>query len=287
MLPPTTFDDGTPRVSPSQIMTLLTCPAKWHYEKVLGLPRTDNENFIIGDTTHGVIEDWCNAEVPHALIDGLAGRADQNAERYASVTGQSREEAFTSLVQAVAPLLEAFEAWLKETGKQIVGCEESIEVMYHVDGHEVGLLGYYDLLLADPKAPIGEYEVLDLKTASRAPNKRTESPDDGVERSEYEMDRKYAYQVLTYAGGLLDKGFRVTRASTLTLTKTKVAKACYAWEPVTQEALEYADRITRQGIRVVLNDLFTPNPFGAGFLCSAKMCDYWGECTGPLKENQA
>ena len=236
-------------LSPSQVNTYMTCPAKWYFRYLIGLSEPTTGALALGKAFHGTLarnfrqklstgrdmetqelrevfaEEWSLAIADAALRD------DEDADELAA-TGQILVAAY--LTEAAGPLQP-----------------QAIEQTVQGEIAGVKVRGIVDLLDTDGR-------VLDFKTASKRPN--------GI-------SAEHSLQLTTYA--MITPGTSgLCRLDTVTKTKTvQVVQQSYQ---VSAEDRRFAERLYPMAQESIQDGIYPPHRSSP--MCSRRYCGYWREC---------
>lgn len=270
------LDDGTPYVSPSQVTSLLSCPAKWKFSYLEGMKTPTDDNLFLGSAVHKAMEEAVKMMMANVEVQ------PEDLEHWASeYTEQEKEKPWVSLVEPPEILAEAAGVlanlmwdWFKDSGLKPVSVENEVVMrLTHSgpDGIQYANLGFYDLEAEDSR---GGIVVLDWKTAAKSPSTDAAGA--------YILDRKHAYALLTYADALRKQGKNVVAIATVTAVKTKVPKLCVARMDLDgkrgDEMIAWSRAVTDGAVSLIVNRTLSPNP--TSFMCSKQYCAAWDLCPG-------
>ena len=236
-------------LSPSQVNTFLSCPAKWYFRYALGLAEPPTGTLALGTAFHSV----------------LAANFRQKIETKQDLPAQGLEESFGEAFAMAAEDAEFREdeepAALIETGRALVRRYmddaapwiEPQAVELPVEGVIAGVRvqGVVDLLDIDGR-------IIDCKTATRRPVGIT--PDYSLQLTTYSM-------ITPGASGFC-------RLDTVTKTKTVqlVQQSCETGP----EKRRYAETLYPMVQEAMRDGIYPPRR--GSHLCSRRYCGYWREC---------
>lgn len=263
------FSDGTPRLSPSQVNTLLMCPARWRHAYLEGKPDPSGYQAIIGSIGHAAME------AAIATINDPAGpRELEEATRHAAMrhlanpatlagTSNGAQADVPRLAEAIACSARRAWDWLLFHDVHVAGVEERVVGMYD-HRTPVGSLGFVDL-----RANIdGAHVVIDWKFPGRSPwqsNGRAEA------RPAYAQAMQMYADAYQQAGVVADETWVVHAG----LDGGGIA---VARQQVTQQSIEASRVQVHRAIDRVLDGQLGPDPVTPGPLCSRTWCPFWAAC---------
>ena len=236
-------------LSPSQVNTFLSCPAKWYFRYAIGLREPATGTLALGTAFHSV----------------LASNFQQKIETRQDLPAQEVEESFGEAFAIAAEDAEFREdeepAALIETGRALVAKYmadaapwiEPQAVELPVEGVIAGVRvqGIVDVLDMDGR-------IIDCKTAARRPAGIT--PD-------------YHLQLTTYS--MITPGASGScRLDTVTKTKTVqlVQQSC----EIGAEERRFAETLYPMAQEAMRDGIYPPRRSSP--VCSRRYCGYWREC---------
>lgn len=283
-------EDGTPRVSPSQIRRVLTCGARWRYKYLDGREEPTSASMAFGTVIHNVVEEALRrvldgGEPPSTdeMVDrvkdyGFAWFTDP--EKTAEIPDEEMAEVDPrDLAQEAGESMERLWTWYLEQDLTPVDVEMQVNKTLTVEGVEVVNRGYPDAFF---ETEDGRRVVLDWKTSNRSPS----ILDDEAEWDVVEMKRNHAYNALVYADALQQEGVQVDEVWIVYVVRNKTPVVRIARKPLSEGMLGWARRVTVNGVQRILHDQTEPNPFGAGWRCSSDYCAFWDICPGSTLKMQ-
>jgi len=236
-------------LSPSQVNTYLTCPAKWYFRYLVGLVEAATGALALGKAFHATLA----ANFRQKLVTGCDMQTTEVQDiftqewKLASVDAELREDEDASELAATGEALAT--ACISEAACSV----QPLEVEQGVSGEIAGIKvrGIVDVLDVNGC-------VVDFKTASKRPNGVT--AEHGLQLTTYAM-------ITPGASGLC-------RLDTVTKTKTvQVIQQTYDVGPEERRFAETLYPMVQDSIR----DGVYP-PHRSSPLCSRRHCGYWREC---------
>jgi putative RecB family exonuclease len=236
-------------LSPSQVNTFLSCPAKWYFRYALGLAEPPTGTLALGTAFHSV----------------LAANFRQKIETKQDLPAQELEESFGEAFAMAAEDAEFREdeepAALIETGRALVRKymddaapwiqPQAVELP--VEGLIAGVRvqGIVDLVDTEGR-------VIDFKTAARRPAGITP---------------EYRLQLTTYS--MITPG-AVGSCRLETVTKTKTVELVQQSCEIGPEERRYAETLYPMVQEAMRDGIYPPRR--GSHLCSRRYCGYWREC---------
>jgi CRISPR/Cas system-associated exonuclease Cas4 (RecB family) len=236
-------------LSPSQVNTYMTCPAKWYFPYLIGLSEPTTGALALGKAFHGTLarnfrqklstgRDIVTQELREVFaqewaltIADAALRDDEDVDELGA-TGRVLVAAY--LAKAAAPLQP-----------------QAVEQTVQGEIAGVKVRGIVDLLDTDGR-------VVDFKTASKRPNGIP--PDHSLHLTTYAM-------ITTDASGMC-------RLDTVTKTKTvHVIRQSYQ---VGAEDRRFAETLYPMVQEFIRDGIYPPHRSNP--MCSRRYCGYWREC---------
>lgn len=234
-------------LSPTQVKTLLSCPAKWYFKYVLGLKEVADGALALGRAVHRAAE--------YALRWRLAKREPKLEEvretfveafRNELREAELREDEDAAELEATGEALT--ELWFKEAAPRIQPQLVEAPASGVINGVPVN--GRVDLVEKDGT-------IVDLKTVGRSPS---------------EVDADHVFQVATYTLLLGTNG----KARVDHLVKNKTPKLVSLEYQVSQEDLRFVQTMYPLARDVMASGLYPPNR--ASRTCSRRYCSFWRQC---------
>ncbi len=261
--------DGTPRISPSQVNTLLMCPARWRHAYLEGLPDPSGYQAIVGSIGHAAME-----AALATIEDAVGPRALEAATMHAAMRhlGDPATLAATSngasanvhqLATSIARSVRQTWDWLLFHDVSIEGVEETIVGRYD-HRTAVDSLGVVDL-----RADIdGRSVVVDWKFPGRSPWQTAGS---------VEARPAYTQAMHMYADAYAQHDVAVDDVWVVHagLDGQGVAVAKQA---VTEQGLAASRRNVHTAVDRILDQALEPDPVTPGALCSQTWCPFYAAC---------
>jgi putative RecB family exonuclease len=236
-------------LSPSQVNTFLSCPAKWYFRYALGLTEPPTGTLVLGTAFHSV----------------LAANFRQKIETKQELSAQELEESFGEAFAMAAKDAEFREdeepAVLIETGRTLVRTymadaapwidPQAVELPVEGAIAGVRVQGIVDLLDTEGR-------IIDFKTAARRPAGITP---------------EYRLQLTTYS--MITPGASGScRLDTVTKIKTVelVQQGC----EIGAEERRYAETLYPMVQEAMRDGIYPPRRSSP--VCSRRYCGYWREC---------
>lgn len=236
-------------LSPSQVNTYLTCPAKWYFRYLLGLSEPATGSLALGKAFHETLARNFRQKMESKCDMDAAQARDVFRQAWASNSTEAelREDEDASELAATGEALVT--AYIGEAARSIVPRAVELPVEGEIAG--VKARGIVDVVDVDGR-------VLDFKTASKRPN--------GVTAD-------YGLQLTTYA--MITPGASGScRLDTVTKTKTvQVIQQTYEVGAEERRLAETLYPMVQESIR---DGIYPPHRNCT--LCSRKHCGYWREC---------
>jgi len=236
-------------LSPSQVNTFLSCPAKWYFRYALGLAEPPTGTLALGTAFHSVLA----ANFRQKMETKQDLRAQELAESFGEAFAMAAEDAEFREDEEPAALVETGRAVV---AKYMADAAPSIQpqaVELPVEGVIAGVRvqGIVDLLDIEGR-------IIDFKTAARRPAGITP---------------EYRLQLTTYS--MITPGSSgPCRLDTVTKTKTVelVQQSC----EIGPEERRYAETLYPM-VQGAMRDGIYPPRRGSP-VCSRRYCGYWREC---------
>ena len=240
-------------LSPSQVNTYLTCPAKWYFRYLVGLSEPATGNLALGKAFHQTLAANFRQKISSGHDMDAAGVRDEFRQAWASNSAEAelREDEDASDLAVTGEAL--LTTYIGEAARSI----EPRAVELPVEGEIAGVKvrGIVDVVDADGR-------VLDFKTASKRPN--------GVTAD-------HSLQLTTYA--MVTPG--ASGSCRLdTVTKTKTVQVIQQSYEVGAEERRFAETLYPMVQDSIRDGIYPPHRSSP--LCSRKHCGYWRECEREL-----
>ena len=236
-------------LSPSQVNTFLTCPAKWYFRYLVGLNEPATGSLALGSAFHATLA----ANFRHKISAKQDAAVDEMqalfAEEFALAMKEAelRDDEDADELESIGTTLIA--VYLAEASPSIQPAAVELEVEGVIGG--VRARGFLDLLDTEGR-------IIDCKTASRRPN--------GV-------SAEYGLQLATYV--MIAPGASgMCRLDTITKTKTaQLIQQNFKVGPDQRRLVESVFPMVQDAIR---DGVYLPHR--GSTLCSRRYCGYWREC---------
>jgi putative RecB family exonuclease len=236
-------------LSPSQVNTYMTCPAKWYFRYLIGLSEPTTGALALGKAFHGTLA----RNFRQKMSTGRDMEAEELREVFAEEWSTAITEAYLRAnedgdeLAATGQILIA--AYLAEAAGPLLPHAVEQTVQGEIAG--VNVRGIVDLLDAEGR-------VLDFKTASKRPNGI--SADHSLQLTTYAM-------ITPGASGLcrLD-----------TVTKTKTVQVIQQSYQVGSEDRRFAETLYPMVQESIRDGIYPPHRSSP--MCSRRYCGYWREC---------
>ena len=241
---------GIPQIlSPSTVNLFLDCSARFHYQKVLGLPQRRGAALGLGTAVDAAITENFRQKV-HTRKDLPT---DQVLRHFAEAMQQQFDEITLEPTDDVRDLVDCGQAMIETYMLKAAPTVMPADVQVRVEGKigNVPVQGYIDILDVNGC-------VIDVKTAAKKPS--------GI-------DAGYRLQVATYA--MLESRSN-GKARVSTLTKTKTVALHESTVQVGRADRLYAERIYSIAQDQMRTGLIVPNR--RSHLCSRKYCSFADIC---------
>ena len=236
-------------LSPSQVNTFLSCPAKWYFRYLIGLSEPATGSLALGTAFHATVAaNFRQKTSTHrdAPMDEMRARFDEEFV-LAMADAELRDD------EDAAELADMGNAMLAVYMTEAAPSIQPGAVEKEVDGEIAGVKvrGFIDLLDTAGR-------IIDCKTAARRPA--------GV-------SAEHALQLTTYA--MITPGATgACRLDTLTKTKTvQLIQQAYEAGPEPRKLAESLFPMVQDSIR---DGVYLPRRNSA--LCSRRYCGYWRAC---------
>lgn len=236
-------------LSPSQVNTFLSCPAKWYFRYAIGLREPPTGTLALGTAFHSV------------LATNFRQKIETKQDLPAEELEQPFGEAFAIAAEDAEFLEDEEPAALIETGRALVARYmadaapwiEPRAVELHVEEVIAGVRvqGVVDLLDMEGR-------IIDRKTAARRPTGIT---------PEYQLQLTTYSMITPGASGCcrLD-----------TVTKTKTAQLVQQSCEIGAEERRYAETLYPMVQEAMRDGIYLPRRSSP--VCSRRYCGYWREC---------
>jgi putative RecB family exonuclease len=237
------------RLSPSQVNTFLSCPAKWYFRYALGLPEPPTGTLALGTAFHSVLA--VNFRQKIETKQDLPAR--ELEESFGEAFAMAAEDAEFREDEEPAALIETGRALVRRYMADAAPWIEPQAVELPVEGIIAGVRvqGIVDLLDM-------EGCIIDFKTAARRPAWIT---------------TEYRLQLTTYS--MIRPGARGScRLDTVTKTKTVqlVQQSC----EIGPEERRYAATLYPMMQEAMRDGIYPPRRGSP--VCFRRYCGYWREC---------
>jgi putative RecB family exonuclease len=236
-------------LSPSQVGTYLTCPAKWYFRYLVGLTEPATGALALGKAFHAALA----TNFRRKLTTGRDMEPAEVQEVFEQEWVLSSDEAELREDEDASELATTGEALVNAYIREAASSVQPRGVEQPVSGRIAGVKvrGIVDVLDTNGR-------VIDFKTASKRPNGI--AADHGLQLSTYAM-------ITPGANG-------TCRLDTVTKTKiVQVIQQTYVVGPEERRLAETVYPMVQDSIR----DGIYP-PHRSSPLCSRKHCGYWREC---------
>jgi putative RecB family exonuclease len=236
-------------LSPSQVNTYLTCPAKWYFRYLVGLSEPVTGAVALGRAFHQTLAANFRQKMSSRRDLQVAEIRDVFARAWASTSADAelREDEDSSELADIGEALVT--AYLSNAAASI----EPQAVELPVDGEIAGVKvrGIVDVVDTNGR-------VLDFKTAAKRPN--------GV-------PPQYQLQLTTYA--MITPG--ASGSCRLdTVTKTKTVQVVQQTYDVGSEERRFAETLYPVVQDSIRDGIYPPHRSSP--ICSRRHCGYWREC---------
>jgi CRISPR/Cas system-associated exonuclease Cas4 (RecB family) len=236
-------------LSPSQVNTYLTCPAKWYFRYLLGLAKPATGALALGRAFHATLA----ANFRRKMANGGDMKEEEVREVFEQEWILASEEAELREEEDASGLAKTGEALASAYVGEAAGSIEPRAAEQSVEGKIGGVQvrGVVDVI--DTKG-----RIYDFKAASKRRN--------GIAA-------EYAFQLTTYA--MITPGASgACRLDTVTKTKTvQVIQQTYQVGPDERRFAETVYPMVQDSIR---EGIYPPHRSAS--LCSRRHCGYWREC---------
>lgn len=267
------MEDGTPRLSPSQINLLLTCPGRWKRHYLDGLPDPPGVDAIVGTVLHAAMEVALGRlkdsdlvgmqEIQTATTDALAMHL---RDPMVSATLRDAPRDIDGLCDGARYAIRTAWDWVSTTQFQPDGIEQAIDTRLDVDGTAVGIA-----MVTDATGTIdGRRVVVDWKFPRRNP---TNYGGTIYARPGYVLATTY------YDIALREQGFQADDLLIAHFGRGEIRPAIASYD-ASEARRQQAIHVAKGAVRLVLAGELPDNPVAAGALCSHKFCGYWTICPG-------
>jgi hypothetical protein len=270
--------DGTPYLSPSQVILIHSCAAAWAFrylEKKLQKPALAP---ILGSLGHKIIETAITPlrlgelskfqDLEQLFLNELVEVcSDPRMVELTRATGEAKARAKGIQPPEEQARLILNSAWPGVTrlgtipGKVLL--EEDCHIKLDVDGRDVALRYVPDLYA--PEAGL----IIDWKFGSKKPStdangKNKASPEHAISQLLYALGHNWQDRRVDHVEvGYMPLGSGAYHAASLTPTMDRMAEA---------------RRLFERAARIVVRGELHGNPISAGWRCSPSMCEHHGYC---------
>lgn len=236
-------------LSPSQVNTYMTCPARWYFRYLIGLSEPTTGALALGKAFHGTLA----LNFRQKLSTGRDMEAEELRGVFAgewslaTADAELRDDEDAGELAATGQILVA--AYVTEAAGPLQ--PQAVEQTVQGEIAGVKVRGIVDLLDTDGR-------VIDFKTASKRPN--------GISAD-------HTLQLATY--GMITPG-----ASGLcrldTVTKTKTVQVIQQSYQVGAEDRRFAETLYPMVQESIRDGIYPPHRSSP--MCSRRYCGYWREC---------
>lgn len=236
-------------LSPSQVNTFLSCPAKWYFKYMRGLPDPKTGALAMGNAVHAAIAAWMSAKMEGEVLSVLAaGEAFSDEwENEVSRAALRDDEDADDIHDQGRQLTEIY---IREADCSTDPAAVESAVSGTVGG--VKVQGYIDLLDTEGR-------VIDIKTSAKAP---AGIPPD------------HRLQLITYY--LLSNDARgVGRIDYL--LKSKRPKLIHFITEIAADDVQYAEAVYPMVQDSIRDGVFYPRRSDR-FPCTRRYCAFWRAC---------
>ena len=236
-------------LSPSQVSSYMTCPAKWYFRYLIGLSEPTTGALALGKAFHGTLARNFRQKMSTVRDMEAKELREVFAEEWSLATADAalRDDEDADALAATGQILVA--AYVTEAGGPLQPHAVEQTVQGEIAG--VKVRGIVDLLDTDGR-------VLDFKTASKRPNG---------------LSAEHSLQLTTYA--MITPG-----ASGLcrldTVTKTKTVQVIQQSYQVGAEDRRFAETLYPMVQESIRDGIYPPHRSGP--MCSRRYCGYWRVC---------
>ncbi len=240
-------------LSPSQVSSYMTCPAKWYFRYLIGLSEPTTGALALGKAFHGTLARNFRQKMSTVRDMEAKELREVFAEEWSLATADAalRDDEDADELAATGQILVA--AYVTEAGGPLQPHAVEQTVQGEIAG--VKVRGIVDLLDTDGR-------VLDFKTASKRPNG---------------LSAEHSLQLTTYA--MITPG-----ASGLcrldTVTKTKTVQVIQQSYQVGAEDRRFAETLYPMVQESIQDGIYPPHRSSP--MCSRRYCGYWRECEHEL-----
>ncbi|HEY4961014.1 MAG TPA: PD-(D/E)XK nuclease family protein [Terriglobales bacterium] len=236
-------------LSPSQVNTYMTCPAKWYFRYLIGLSEPTTGALALGKAFHGTLAWYFRQK----LSTGRDMKAEELREVFVEEWSTAIADAALRDDEGAVELAATGQILVAAYVTEAAGPLQPNAVEQTVQGEIAGVKvqGIVDLLDTDGR-------VVDFKTASKRPNG---------------LSAEHSLQLTTYA--MITPG-----ASGLcrldTVTKTKTVQVIQQSYQVGAEDRRFAETLYPMVQESIRDGIYPPHRGGP--MCSRRYCGYWREC---------
>jgi len=236
-------------LSPSQVSTYMTCPAKWYFRYLIGLGEPTTGPLALGKAFHGTLARNFRQKLSTGRDMEAAELRGVFGEEWSLATADAalRDDEDVDEVAATGQILVA--AYVTEAAGPLQPHAVEQTVQGEIAG--VKVRGIVDLLDTAGR-------VVDFKTASKRPNG---------------LSAEHSLQLTTYA--MITPG-----ASGLcrldTVTKTKTVQVIQQSYQVGSEDRRFAEALYPMVQESIRDGIYPPHRSSP--MCSRRYCGYWREC---------
>lgn len=264
-------EEGIPRISPSQVNTLLMCPARWAYHYLEGRPSKGSYQAIVGNLAHALMEHAITTLDdpigPRELETAAHIATEVHLREPATLAGASNgaEARVDRLSQDVGKAVRAAWEWLLDKDPVIEAVEEPIMGTYRVEGQRVDALNILDVRMEVG----GQRRIVDWKFPGRAP---------WVQSGVVDAREGYRRAMQMYGHACDGAAIPADEAWIVHAPLDGSGQVLVAKESLDAARSEAARDDVHRAIRRILDQRLGPDPRTPGPLCSRRWCDHYDVC---------
>lgn len=277
------LEDGTPKISSSQVNKILTCPEDWDRRYLRCLPEMTSIAMAFGTMMHShmetVMRSWKLGQRPsmNGLAKSLQATTIQTFTDPLLINNLSdRDELDPDLLayQAEAAFVPLHQ-WLVEHDVKPLRIEEELYRYITVEGVRVAVHCIPDLVATvDDVAAVLDYKFPNGKSPTQA--------DDGF----FLPTSSHSHAILNYVKALIDHDTDIQKAIVLCTPRPKTRKSsvrvCETPVTVSPQGFAWADLLNEIAVRKILHRDLGPNPLASNWKCKPKYCSHFHNCPGAL-----
>jgi len=236
-------------LSPSQVNTYMTCPAKWYFRYLIGLSEPATGALALGKAFHATLARTFRQKVS----TGRDMEAKEQREVFAEEWALAIADAALRNDEDADELATTGQILVSTYLTEAAGSLQPRAVEHTVQGEIAGVKvrGIVDLLDTDGR-------VVDFKTASKRPNG---------------LSAVHSLQLTTYA--MITPGANgLCRLDTV--TKTKTVQVIQQSHQVGAEDRRFAETLYPMVQESIQDGIYPPHRSSP--MCSRRYCGYWREC---------